>query len=385
MKKFFMLFVMGAAVLTAGAQHSVTNHKFFDNWSIGLVGGGVNPTKGNFFDDTRAVGGLEVTKQITPVFGLAFQGVSGFNTTGANTVVDNVNASVLGNINFSNWFAGYKGEPRLFEVEGVLGVGFNHYFGHNDRFTAVDPALCDGNTFTSKLGLNLNFNLGKKKAWTVALKPAIVYDLEGARGDANTHAAYNINHSVLELMAGVTYHFKTSNGKHYFTKIKEYDQAEVDGLNAQINALRGDLNNKNGQLDAAGKKIRDLQAQVNELRNRKPVVQTVESNVKSLESIVTFRQGKTVIDASQLPNVERIATYLKNHDDAKVVIKGYASPEGPLDLNNRLAKQRAEAVKNMLVKKYGIAADRIDASGQGIGDMFSEPDWNRVSIATIEQ
>lgn len=385
MKKFFMLFVMGAAVLTVSAQHSVTNHKFFDNWSIGLVGGGVNPTKGNFFDDTRAVGGLEVTKQITPVFGLAFQGVSGFNTTGANTVVDNVNASVLGNVNFSNWFAGYKGKPRLFEVEGVVGVGFNHYFGDNDRFTAVDPALCKGNTFTGKLGLNLNFNLGKKKAWTVGLKPAIVYDLEGARGDANTHAQFNINHSVIELMAGVTYHFKTSNGQHYFTKIKEYDQAEVDGLNAQINALRGDLNNKNGQLDAAGKKIRDLQAQVNELRNRKPVVQTVESNVKSLESIVTFRQGKTVIDASQLPNVERIATYLKNHADAKVVIKGYASPEGPLDLNNRLAKQRAEAVKSMLVKKYGIAADRIDASGQGIGDMFSEPDWNRVSIATIEQ
>lgn len=385
MKKFFTLVVMGAAVLTAGAQHSVTNHKFFDNWSIGLVGGGVNPTKGNFFDDTRAVGGLEITKQITPVFGLGFQGISGFNTTGANTVVDNVNASVLGNVNFSNWFCGYKGEPRLFEVEGVVGVGFNHYFGKNDRFQDVDPALCSGNTFTGKLGLNLNFNLGEKKAWTVALKPAIVYDLEGARGDANTHAAFNINHSVIELMAGVTYHFKTSNGKHYFTKIKEYDQAEVDGLNAQINALRGDLNNKNGQIDAANKKIRDLQGQVNELRNRKPVVQTVESNVKSLESIVTFRQGKTTIDASQLPNVERIATYLKNHADAKVVIKGYASPEGPLALNNRLAKDRAEAVKNMLVKKYGIAADRIDASGQGIGDMFSEPDWNRVSIATIEQ
>lgn len=385
MKKFFTLVVMGAAVLTASAQHPVTNHKFFDNWSIGLVGGGVNPTKGSFFDDTRAVAGLEVTKQITPVFGLGFQGISGINTTGASTAIDNVNASVLGNVNFSNWFCGYKGEPRLFEVEGVLGVGFNHYFGDNDRFQDVDPNLCSGNTFTGKLGLNLNFNLGEKKAWTVALKPAIVYDLEGARGDANTHAAFNINHSVIELMAGVTYHFKTSNGKHYFTKIKEYDQAEVDGLNAQINALRGDLNNKNGQLDAANKKVRELQGQVNELRNRKPVVQTVESDVKSLESIVTFRQGKTTIDASQLPNVERIATYLKNHADAKVVIKGYASPEGPADLNNRLAEGRAQAVKKMLVKKYGIAEDRIDASGQGIGDMFSEPDWNRVSIATIEQ
>ena len=27
---------------------------------------------------------------------------------------------------------------------------------------------------------------------------------------------------------------------------------------------------------------------------------------------------------------------------------------------------------------------RITAEGQGVGDMFTEPDWNRVSICTIE-
>jgi OOP family OmpA-OmpF porin len=52
-------------------------------------------------------------------------------------------------------------------------------------------------------------------------------------------------------------------------------------------------------------------------------------------------------------------------------------------VNERIANQRAEAVKNMLVNKYRIDARRITAKGQGVGYMFEEPDWNRVSICTI--
>ena len=84
-----------------------------------------------------------------------------------------------------------------------------------------------------------------------------------------------------------------------------------------------------------------------------------------------------------MPNVERIASYLKKHPEAKVVIKGYASPEGDLEKNKKLAAARAESVKTLLVNRYKISADRIQAEGNGIGDMFSEPDWNRVSIANI--
>ena len=75
---------------------------------------------------------------------------------------------------------------------------------------------------------------------------------------------------------------------------------------------------------------------------------------------------------------------MKNHPQATVVVKGYASQDGPLDVNERLAKQRAEAVKNALINKYGIAASRIDASGQGIGHMFDEESWNRVAICVLE-
>ena len=74
---------------------------------------------------------------------------------------------------------------------------------------------------------------------------------------------------------------------------------------------------------------------------------------------------------------------MKSHKEATVTIKGYASPEGSVEINKKLAAARANAVKDMLVKTYKISADRIQAEGQGIGDMFSEPDWNRVSVCYI--
>ena len=76
---------------------------------------------------------------------------------------------------------------------------------------------------------------------------------------------------------------------------------------------------------------------------------------------------------------------MKNHKDAKVEIKGYASPEGSKEINEKLSVARAEAVKNILVKRYKIDASRIEAQGCGVGNTFSEPDWNRVSICTIEK
>ena len=122
--------------------------------------------------------------------------------------------------------------------------------------------------------------------------------------------------------------------------------------------------------------------------NRKPEVKevVVENNNNSLDSVryVFFKIGSSVITADQMPNVEMIAAYLKNHKGSKVQIKGYASQDGPLDINLRLAQNRAEAVKTALIKKYGISADRITAEGEGIGNMFTEESWNRVSICTIE-
>ena len=93
-----------------------------------------------------------------------------------------------------------------------------------------------------------------------------------------------------------------------------------------------------------------------------------------------FRQGKSVVDKAQYAPIELIAQYMKNHADAKVEIKGYASPEGPADLNQKLSEERAAAVKDILVKKYKIAAGRLTTKGCGVTDkLFEQVEFNRVA------
>ena len=282
---------------------------------------------------------------------------------------------------FRSVFCRYKGKPSLFEVEALAGFGWLHV---NDAYYTNDGEK-DGNWISSKVGLNLNFNLGEKKAWTIAVKPAILWNVtQFGEDNINFHS----DQAAWEITAGVVYHFKNSNGKHHMTKVRAYDASEVSALNATINNLRQDVNSKDESMRNTANKLRneeqksaDLERALKESQNQGPKV--ITNNKKTLESVVTFRQGKIVIDASQQPNVERIATYLKNHKEAKVNILGYASPEGSAEVNERIANQRAEAVKNMLVNKYRIDARRITAKGQGVGYMFEEPDWKRVSICTI--
>ena len=376
MKKIVASLVLCMAVIAANAQKAVEGNKFTDNWSVGFNAGGTTPlTHSAFFKNMRAVLGVGLDKQVTPVLGLGFEAMTSINTTPSRTAFDNTNLSLLGTLNLSNLFGGYAGAPRLFEVETVAGIGWLHYAVNGES---------DLNSMSSKLGLNFNFNLGEEKAWTLAFKPALVYDMSA---DGTDNVCFNANRAAWEFTAGLKYHFSCSNGKHYFTIVKPYNQSEIDALNDQINNMRREADDNAAALKNANQKAADLEKALNDCKNQAPkvITETVTNNKKTLESVVTFRQGGTSVESSQTPNVERIATYLKNHKNATVSIKGYASPEGNVDVNARIAKQRAESVKNMLINRYKIAANRITAEGQGVGNMFEEPDWNRVSICTINE
>ncbi len=376
MKKFIAVIVACLTCSGIYAQRAYEGANLGDNWSIGIHAGVTTPlTHSAFFPNMRATWGLGIGKQLTPFFGMGVEAMTSINTTASKTAFDNTNVSLLTSVNLSNLFAGYWGTPRLFEIETVAGLGWLHYAqnGNGDR-----------NSISSKLGLNFNFNLGEAKAWTIGIKPALVYDLN-ACGERNV--GFNANRAAWEITAGLKYHFRCSNGKHHISFAKLYDQAEVDALNEQVNNLRQTNVDQEAELTAANQRNAELEQQLADCKNQGPVIvtDTITSHKKTLESVVTFRQGGVSVVASQTPNVERIATYLKNHEKATVSIKGYASPEGKAEVNARIAQQRADAVKSLLVKRYKIAEKRITAEGQGVGNMFEEPDWNRVSICTIHE
>lgn len=376
MKKFIAVTVACLTCSGIYAQRAYEGANLGDNWSIGIHAGVTTPlTHSAFFPNMRATWGLGIGKQLTPFFGMGVEAMTSINTTASKTAFDNTNVSLLTSVNLSNLFAGYWGTPRLFEIETVAGLGWLHYAQNGDG---------DRNSISSKLGLNFNFNLGEAKAWTIGIKPALVYDLN-ACGERNV--GFNANWAAWEITAGLKYHFRCSNGKHHISFAKLYDQAEVDALNEQVNNLKQTNVDQEAELTAANQRNAELEQQLADCKNQGPVIvtDTITSHKKTLESVVTFRQGGVSVVASQTPNVERIATYLKNHEKATVSIKGYASPEGKAEVNARIAQQRADAVKSLLVKRYKIAENRITAEGQGVGNMFEEPDWNRVSICTIHE
>lgn len=388
MKKAILLAAMALSMVGASAQTTVAGSKFTDNWSFTLKGGAVMSSKSvadnGFWDNARGILGAELRKQITPVFGLGVEGEWTINTSSwagyrSGNWFDHQYVGVFGAVNLMNAFAGYTGAPRLFELEVVGGTGWLHaYYPHTSGK--------DGNSWATKVGMNFNFNLGESKAWTLAFKPAYLWNMNGnpRPNILGYEARYDSNFGYLELEAGITYHFGNSNGTHHFTVVRPYDQSEIDALNAQINALRGELEASGANNAALLAQIADLQAQLDACNRRPPVVEKV---VKDLNNIryVFFNCGSAYVQPNQQPNIAMVADQLKENTNATVTVKGYASKDGSAAFNRKLAERRAEAVKKELVKRYGIASDRVKAEGMGIGDLFQENSWNRVSVCTVHE
>jgi outer membrane protein OmpA-like peptidoglycan-associated protein len=380
MKKSIAFAVVALGAISASAQQAIEQPKFSDNWSIGLDGGVTTPiTHHAFFGSMRGLVGLHVDKQITPAFALGVEGQFGVNTsswkgyTHSSTAFDNSYVGTYGTVDLFNFFGGYNCGKRAFTIEALAGAGWGHTFLNSENGS-------DYNYFATKAGLNFNFNVSDKV--TIALKPSVVWNMNHP-GASQTAVAYNANGAAFNFQAGLTYHF----GGSKFECVQPYNQAEIDALNGQINDLRAALDAASSRANAAESKANGLANELAACLNRpaqKEVVKEVNNNLNSVR-YVFFRIGSSAITADQQPNVEMIANYLKNHKDAKVVIKGYASPDGPADINEKLAAARAEAVKTALVNKYKISSSRISAEGQGVGNMFSEESWNRVSICTIEE
>ena len=382
MKKITTLFAAAVMAASASAQ-TVTESKTFDNMYFGINTGVSTATKGHhWLQDFRPNLGVRLGRNFTPVFGLAAESNIYFKEVGrkqgglhkTGTAVNGINTSLLGTVNLTNWVGGYKGEPRCFEVSAVYGLGWGHVFSnaadYNDNM----------NMFTSKAGLDFAFNLGKAKAWQLYVEPSMNWALNG---NGYEGVKYDINRAMFQVNVGLVYKFKNSNGTHNFTIASGRDQAEVDALNAQINSLReqnATLTSKDEQnqknLSAKDAEINNLKKALDEC-NKRP---TKTATTTNLQPTVIFRQGKSVVDPAQVASIELIANYMKNHKDANVEIKGYASPEGSKELNQRLSEKRAEAVKDILVKKYKISANRLKTTGMGATDkLFEQVEFNRVA------
>ena len=382
MKKLVLMLAAASMAASVSAQ-TVAESKTFDNIYVGINGGVATKTTGHkWLSDLDPNAGIRIGRYFTPVFGLAIEGNAYFSNKpwgSTGTVVRATNASLLGTVNLSNWFGGYKGEPRTFEVSALYGLGWMHVFTSNKAFK--DATENQRNRMTSKAALDFAFNFGSAKQFQFYVEPSInfaflgqsknkelvatgnplnpvtVADHQGYGYKAASQAgqpAYNINNSFVQLNAGFIYKFANSNGTHNFTIVTPRDQAEIDALNAQINELRN----------------RKPEVITKEVVKEVPAVKVKEFTVSDLV-FVTFAQGKSALtnDAkAALNNVK---------EGVHVQVVGTASPEGSKELNDRLSQARADVVANYL-KGRGVIVD--EATGKGVQGVTS----NRLAVVYVK-
>lgn len=400
MKKLLAVFALCLGMTAANAQveYATKDSKlFWDNWYASLNIGAQTPLKGNLISNTRFNWGVEAGRYITPVFGLGAEYRMAVNTTPSCNVFDQTNLTGLMKFNLTNLIYGYTGEPKFFELVANYGIGWGHNYVCNWVYNYTtepqpwdvekdlyvikpvsDKHGWDMNYLTSKMGLEFNFNLDAEKAWQVNVKPSVVWAMHNNFYEESSAHGYQLNgnQAALELVAGVTYKFGNSNGTHNFVRAQLRDQNEIDGLNGQIDDLKSQLADKDAQLKAANDRIAADAQRLKDLENQ---LGSVKCDPE-LETIVSFACASSKIANTQIVNVERVAQFLKANEGAKVTVKGYASPEGNLNFNQKLSERRANAVKDMLIKKFGIDESRISVEGCGIGNIFDTPKLNRVAI-----
>ncbi|GAC20014.1 OmpA family protein [Paraglaciecola arctica] len=86
----------------------------------------------------------------------------------------------------------------------------------------------------------------------------------------------------------------------------------------------------------------------------------VSINVK-----VLFANNSSVIGNSNASQFQEVADFMDRYPATDAVIEGHASAPGSDDYNLMLSQKRANAVRTLLIQKYGIKAERLIAIGYG--------------------
>ena len=109
----------------------------------------------------------------------------------------------------------------------------------------------------------------------------------------------------------------------------------------------------------------------------KVVEQDIKEPVKVTFPAIYFGFNRITIRPSEVSKLKSILHILKENPEMKVTVTGWCDTRGSVAVNRRISRQRAQALKNWLVKR-GIAASRISVVGKGSDASRTAPKARRV-------
>ena len=86
---------------------------------------------------------------------------------------------------------------------------------------------------------------------------------------------------------------------------------------------------------------------------------------ESLELGIKFGANRSTIAPEYASDMKKAAAFMKAHPGAKVVVEGHTDSTGSSSVNKKLSQKRADTVRWILVRDYGVKADQVVAKGFG--------------------
>ena len=95
------------------------------------------------------------------------------------------------------------------------------------------------------------------------------------------------------------------------------------------------------------------------------VVEEPAYDLVAVELDVWFDFDKAVVKPQSLPDIQALATFMNDYPATTTVVEGFTDSTGSEVYNQGLSERRANAVRDVLVNKFGISGSRIEAVGYG--------------------
>lgn len=375
------------------------SNQFFWGWSVDAGAGIYHPMSYKVDGKlARPLFTLNLERQFTPILSLGFEG--NYATPSPHLDLRNykrlTGSAVLG-FNLTRLFSKERLAFQAFEASLRVGAGWVQ-----DLNKEATKKSGEVGHIVAKAGLDFLFNIGQEDRTAVFLRPQIVL---------GEFPNVNIDNSDIQVLLGVRYRFGAVNPKRKILipnvidvtqrvpmPVKQAPAPEQiqpkETLPAQrpttpVEKIVVQADPAEQMSDSLLKVLAKIKAETDSLKRL--LKEKKEERVAPAEHkrfiktyVIHFGTGQTLVPASESTAVERIAYTLRNNPRTKVVIRGYASSDGNLELNVRIASLRAEDVKRLLITKYGIPEKSIDAAGQSIHTMYTESKSNnKIAICTI--
>lgn len=355
-------------------KFKVETNRFWSNWFVS-AGGGVNLYFGDhdkqvkFGKRLAPAVDVAIGKWFTPGIGVRFA-YSGLSVKGATqTGIHSTGEEVPGKGGYGYWLTKQKFNFFNFHLDAMFNVS-NLLFGYNpNRVYSLSPYVGLGvmKTNDTPKATEIAGHFGLLNSFRLCDALDLNLDIRGTLvSDAFDGEAYGRGgEGMLSATVGLTYKFK----KRGWDKAKTV--VRID--NRAINALRQQL----ADAEAENDRLKRALAEGNRQKAKEIVT-------KASANLVTFPIGKATLSNEARANLSLLAEAIKAGDKSVVyTITGYADAgTGSKRINERLSKRRAEAVRDCLVKEFGVSESqlRVDHKG-GVDNMFY--DDPRLSRAVI--